>query len=72
MCGNAVCGSSAIGTVSPIVEADSKDKGISITIVNVTGTILMVVLPLLTGLLYHHDTLQTSAMIGELCNPSVK
>lgn len=65
MCaGNAVCGSSAIGTVSPIVEADSKDKGISITIVNVTGTILMVVLPILTSLLYHHETLQTSAMIG--------
>ena len=37
MCaGNAVCGSSAIGTVAPIVDADSKDKGISITIVNVT------------------------------------
>lgn len=65
MCaGNAVCGSSAIGTVAPIVDADSKDKGISITIVNVTGTILMVTLPILTGLLYHHDTLRTSAMIG--------
>lgn len=65
MCaGNAVCGSSAIGTVAPIVEADSKDKGISITIVNVTGTVLMVVLPLLTGWLYHHETLKTSAMIG--------
>lgn len=65
MCaGNAVCGSSAIGTVAPIVDADSKDKGISITIVNVTGTILMVILPILTGLLYHHETLKTSAMIG--------
>ena len=65
MCaGNAVCGSSAIGTVAPIVDTDSKDKGISITIVNVTGTILMVVLPILTGLLYHHETLKTSAMIG--------
>ncbi|MFR7591669.1 MAG: YeiH family protein [Longibaculum sp.] len=65
MCaGNAVCGSSAIGTVAPIVDADSKDKGISITIVNVTGTILMVVLPILTGFLYHHETLKTSAMIG--------
>ncbi|MFQ7301711.1 MAG: YeiH family protein, partial [Beduini sp.] len=43
MCaGNAVCGSSAIGTVAPIADADSKDKGISITIVNVTGTVLMV------------------------------
>ena len=65
MCaGNAVCGSSAIGTVAPIVDADSKDKGISITIVNVTGTILMVVLPFLTALLYNHETLKTSAMIG--------
>lgn len=65
MCaGNAVCGSSAIGTVAPIVDADSKDKGISITIVNVTGTILMVVLPFLTALLYNHETLRTSAMIG--------
>ena len=65
MCaGNAVCGSSAIGTVAPIVDADSKDKGISITIVNVTGTILMVLLPFLTLLLYNHETLRTSAMIG--------
>lgn len=62
--GNAVCGSSAIGTVSEVVDADSKDKGISITIVNVTGTILMVLLPLLAGVLYHHDTLRTSGLIG--------
>ena len=62
--GNAVCGSSAIATVSPVVEADSKDKGISITIVNVTGTILMVLLPLITGFVYQHEVLHTSAMIG--------
>lgn len=62
--GNAVCGSSAIATVSPILDADTKDKGISITIVNVTGTILMVLLPILTGILYNHETLHTSAMIG--------
>lgn len=62
--GNAVCGSSAIATVTPVVKADSKEKGISITIVNVTGTVLMVTLPLLTGLLYAHEKLKTSAMIG--------
>ena len=62
--GNAVCGSSAVGTVSPIIEADETDKGISITIVNLTGTVLMVLLPLLTGFLYHQETLATSAMIG--------
>ncbi len=62
--GNAVCGSSAIGTVAPVVGADSKEKGISITIVNVTGTVLMVLLPALAGLLYHHETLHTAGLIG--------
>ena len=62
--GNAVCGSSAIGTVSPIVQADNKDKGISITIVNLTGTALMIALPLLGAFLYGNDTLRTSALIG--------
>ncbi|AVQ17391.1 YeiH family protein [Fusobacterium gonidiaformans] len=62
--GNAVCGSSAIGTVAPILEADSKDKGISITCVNVLGTILMIALPVLSSILYSSDTLLTSALIG--------
>ena len=62
--GNAVCGSSAIGTVSPIVQADNKEKGISITIVNLTGTALMVLLPVLGAVLYVSDTLLTSALIG--------
>lgn len=62
--GNAVCGSSAVGTVAPIVGADSKEKGISITIVNVTGTVLMVLLPFLANVFYQHETLHTSALIG--------
>jgi uncharacterized integral membrane protein (TIGR00698 family) len=62
--GNAVCGSSAIGTVSPIVQADNKEKGISITIVNLTGTALMIALPLLGAFLYGSDRLRTSALIG--------
>lgn len=65
MCaGNAVCGSSAIGSVAPILEADEKDKGISITIVNLTGTVLMITLPILTSFFYHHEVIPTSAMIG--------
>lgn len=62
--GNAVCGSSAIASVSPVIDANDDDKGIAITIVNLTGTILMVLLPIITGILYHHDMLLTSAMIG--------
>lgn len=65
MCaGNAVCGSSAIGSIAPVVNADSKDKGLSITMVNVTGTFLMVLMPIITGAIYHHETLPTSAAIG--------
>lgn len=62
--GNAVCGSSAIGTVSPIIDADEKDKGISITIVNVIGTFLMILLPLVASAVYGSETVQTSALIG--------
>lgn len=62
--GNAVCGSSAIATVSPVIKANSKDKGISITVVNLTGTFLMIALPLITGTLYNHQLLPTTAMMG--------
>lgn len=62
--GNAVCGSSAIGTVSPVIKADDKDKGMSITAVNIVGTFLMVLLPLVSSWLYNHEAVQTSALIG--------
>lgn len=62
--GNAVCGSSAIAATTPAIDADEDEKGISITIVNLTGVVLMLVLPILTAKLYGHEVLQTSAMIG--------
>ncbi|WP_250675313.1 putative sulfate exporter family transporter [Paraclostridium ghonii] len=62
--GNAVCGSSAIAATAPVIEADDKDKGIAITIVNVTGVVLMLLLPALSGFLYKHELIKTSAMIG--------
>ena len=62
--GNAVCGSSAIAATAPVIDADDNDKGIAITIVNVTGIVLMFLLPLLGDILYKHDTLHTSAIIG--------
>lgn len=65
MCaGNAVCGSSAIGATESVIEANEKDKGISVAIVNLIGTILMFVLPAITFLLYKNATMQSSAMIG--------
>lgn len=62
--GNAVCGSSAIASTAPVIGADDKDKGIAITIVNVIGTILMLLLPVIANLAFSLDTLKTSAMIG--------
>ena len=62
--GNAVCGSSAIAATAPVIDADDKDKGISITIVNVTGIFLMFLLPLISQVLYNLDTVHTSALIG--------
>lgn len=62
--GNAVCGSSAIASAAPVIKAHSKDKGIAITMVNVTGTVLMILLPLLTSFLYNNETLKTSAFLG--------
>ncbi|MGL5573108.1 MAG: YeiH family protein, partial [Cetobacterium sp.] len=62
--GNAVCGSSAIGASSPVINAEDNDKGISITIVNLTGTMLMFALIPIAGYFYNFETLQTSALLG--------
>lgn len=62
--GNAVCGSSAIAATAPVIDADDDEKGIVITIVNVTGIFLMFLLPIIAKFLYHHAEMQTSALIG--------
>ncbi|WP_037029037.1 YeiH family protein [Psychrilyobacter atlanticus] len=62
--GNAVCGSSAIGAVSPVVKPEKSDLGISITIVNLVGTVLMFLLPFISRVIFHGDTVMTSALIG--------
>ncbi len=62
--GNAVCGSSAIAATAPVIDADDKEKGIVITIVNVTGIFLMFLLPAIAKFLYNHSPMPTSALIG--------
>ena len=62
--GNAVCGSSAIAATAPVIDADDKEKGIAITIVNITGIVLMFVLPIISRVLFNSDTMQTGALIG--------
>ena len=62
--GNAVCGSSAIAATAPAIQAAEKEKSLAITVVNLTGTVLMFVLPLVTTLLYKQEMQPSSAMIG--------
>lgn len=62
--GNAVCGSSAIAAVAPVVKPERSDLGISITIVNLVGTLLMFLLPLISKIIFNGDTTMTSALIG--------
>lgn len=62
--GNAVCGSSAIAATAPVIEADDSEKGIAITIVNVTGTVLMLLLPFIAKVVFSTETVKTSALIG--------
>ena len=62
--GNAVCGSSAIAATAPVIDADDKEKGIAITIVNVTGIVLMFLLPLIARFLYNSELCRHQALIG--------
>ncbi len=61
--GNAVCGSSAIAAVAPVTTATEEEIGVSIGVVNLLGTVGMLLLPLLAGLLSLSD-LQSSYLIG--------
>lgn len=62
--GNSVCGSSAIGATAPVIKASDIDKSITITLVNLTGTVLMLILPFMTKFLYGNETMQSAAFIG--------
>lgn len=62
--GNSVCGSSAIASCAPVIHAHSRDKGIAITMVNVTGTVLMILLPILSMFLYNNELVRSSALFG--------
>lgn len=62
--GNAVCGSSAIASCAPVVGADDDTKGLAIIIVNLLGTIMMLVLPIITIILFQDNVISSSALIG--------
>ena len=61
--GNAVCGSSAIASIAPAIQADEEEKGQIITLVNLLGTVLMLTLPILSGILWY-QFVGSGALIG--------
>ncbi len=62
--GNAVCGSSAIAAVEPVVNATVKERRTAITMVNLMGTVLMLGLPALGTLIFGQSNLLRGALIG--------
>jgi uncharacterized integral membrane protein (TIGR00698 family) len=53
--GTAICGTSAIVAVAPLIEAEDQDMMLSIGTVNILGLVLMFLLPPLGGLLHLKD-----------------
>ncbi|MGL6248071.1 MAG: putative sulfate exporter family transporter, partial [Culicoidibacterales bacterium] len=49
---------------APAIQASDEEKALSITFVNMIGTILMVLLPVIAATLYQSELTQTSALIG--------
>ncbi|AVK63660.1 putative sulfate exporter family transporter [Lactobacillus sp. CBA3606] len=62
--GNAVCGSSAIASIAPVIEADDEAKGTVITLVNLMGTVLMLTLPWLGLSVFGSQVILKGALIG--------
>lgn len=61
--GNAICGSSAVASMSLAIHADEADTGISIGVVNLLGTVGIFLLPSLVGWL-GLSALQSGLLIG--------
>lgn len=62
--GNAVCGSSAIAAIAPAIGASKEDKGNIITLVNLLGTVMMLLTPLLVFFVFPNNPLRQGALIG--------
>lgn len=61
--GTAICGSSAIAALAPVIPKEKEDVGVAMAVVNFYGTIGMIILPfIILGLQF--STLESSYLIG--------
>lgn len=61
--GNGICGSSAVAATSSAIHAEEKDIGISISVVNLLGTVGIFLMPAVVRVLAFDDT-QSGMLIG--------
>lgn len=62
--GNAVCGTSAVAAVSPVIGANDTQRRTAAATVSLTGVVLLLILPTLAPTLFNHNDLLSGAMIG--------
>ncbi|WEV61198.1 putative sulfate exporter family transporter [Streptococcaceae bacterium ESL0729] len=62
--GVAVCGSSAIASITPSIEAKDEDKGQAIILVNLLGTIMMFTLAFIASMIFPQSSIRQAALIG--------
>lgn len=48
--GNAVCGSSAIASIAPAIKSNDDDRRTAVSVVSISGTILLLILPILASI----------------------
>lgn len=62
--GNAVCGSSAIASIAPAIKAHDDDRRTAVAVVSISGTILLLVLPLLAPVFLGDNNMLMGALVG--------
>lgn len=62
--GNAVCGSSAIAGVSPVIGATDDQRRTTIATVSLTGMLLLFTMPTVAPVLLAHDNFKMGAIVG--------
>lgn len=62
--GNAVCGSSAIASVSPAIGATDDQRRTAVATVSLTGVVLLLVLPVISPYLVGNNNLLLGALVG--------
>lgn len=61
--GSAICGSAAIGAVSPLIRSEEAETGLSIGIINLLGTVGLLLLPAVSVMMAFSDE-SSSLLIG--------